>query len=320
MRVEIFHRFMLCLVLWFLGGCAERTAYRYLDAAVEHEQHREHEAALEAFRMAVETRPGDPYLRRQLGRAYLRREMYEEGVAELEQVLQMEPSYVDAYRDLAMAFQAQQLPGAAVGWLERAMEEVPDYVPTYRDLANFYLSQDRPDEALSLLERAVTRWPDAMWAHNRLGHLFQQLKLYDRAAIAFEKALEIEPESAKVYAFLGNVLYEQEKYEEAIEAYQEAVSLDPRDHSSLNNLAWVYSIQGVHLDDGIRFSRRSLRLEPDTPQYLDTLAELYFKRGEYARAVEIIRYAVSLEPEDPHLKEHLKNQLWKFLAAGRGKA
>ena len=117
MRVEIFHRFMLCLVLWFLGGCAERTAYRYLDAAVEHEQHREHDAALEAFRAAVETRPGDPYLRRQLGRAYLRREMYEEGVAELEQVLQMEPSYAEAYRDLAMAFQAQQMPGAAAGWL-----------------------------------------------------------------------------------------------------------------------------------------------------------------------------------------------------------
>ena len=130
----------------------------------------------------------------------------------------------------------------------------------------------------------------------------------------------MDPESARAHAFLGNVLYEQERYEEATESYREAIALDPKDASSLNNLAWVYSIQGIRLEEGVRLSRQSLRLQPDTPQYLDTLAELYFRQGEYTRALEIIRHAVSLQSEDPHLKEHLQNQLRKFMAAGRGKA
>lgn len=321
MGLGIAHRFLCCLVLWSLAGCAERTAYRHLEAAIEHEQHREAEAALKAFRAAVEALPEDPYLRRELGRAYLRRKMYGAGVAELEQVLRVEPSYVDAYRDLAMAFEAQEMPDAAVGWLERAVEEVPGYLPVFRDLVDLHLSHDRPDEAQRLLEKtALKRWPEAVWVHYRLGHLYQQLKSYEQAEAAFKKVLEINPRAVRAHAFLGNVLYEQERYDEAIEAYWEAIALDPQDHSSLNNLAWVYAVQGIRLEEGIRLSRRSIRLAPGpSPEYLDTLAELYFRRGEVARAIEIIRHAVSLQPENPQLKEHLQNQLKRFVAAGRGK-
>ncbi|MDA0749064.1 MAG: tetratricopeptide repeat protein, partial [bacterium] len=196
---------------------------------------------------------------------------------------------------------------------------VPSYAPPYQDLVDLYLMQDRPDAAMALLDTAVAYWPDAGWVHFRMGHLYQGLKQYEQAEHAYQKVLSAEPGRAGVQAMLGNVLYEQEKYEEAVEAYRQAILLNPKDHSSINNLAWVYSIWGENLDDGIRLSRRALRLSPDSPTYLDTLAELYYKKAEYERAAEIIRYAISLQPEDPVLKDHLEQQLQKFLAAGRGK-
>ena len=332
--MEIFHlsevvrRFRVCpwVLLGLLLGCGEHTAYRHLDTALAYERQRDYEPALAAFQAAVEARPQDAYLHRRLGWAYLKRERYADAQNELEQALALEPDYIAVYQDLATLAEVQDMPEAAIGWLERAIQRAPAYMEPYRGLAQFYIAHDRSNEAMRLLEDAVKRWPGATWAHFRLGLLYQRLKWGEQAEKAFQKILETDPETdlelklfVDAHAALGNVYYDQEKYEEAVATYSKAIELNPRDHSSLNNLAWVYAVQGIQLEEGIRLSSRSLRLRPDSPIYLDTLAELYFKHGDLERAVEIIRYAISLAPKDPALKAHLQNQLAKFTAAGQGK-
>ena len=312
-----FWRFAAVVLL--VAGCSERVAYQQLWLAIDHEQHRRAEDALGAFRQAVERVPYDPYVRRQLGLAYLRRGMFEEAQAEFEQVMAQEPDYVNTFRDMADLFRARNMPEAALGWLEKAASSVPDYLPLYEDQADLLLQSDRPDEAMRLLISVVERWPETGWAHYRLGRLHHQLRDFAQAEISFRTAVLLKPDVPHAHAFLGNVLFEQQKYPEAIEAYRDAFTLDPGDHRSINNLAWVYAVLGEQLDEGIRLSRRSLRMDPESVTYLDTLAELYFKKSQYTKAVEIIRYAISLGPEDPNLREHLANQLKKFMAAERGK-
>ena len=312
----------LCLCALTMWGCAERAAYRHLDVAVEHERLQAFAQALEAYQAAADVAPRDAYVIRQLGRAYLRRQMYAEAEAALRQVIELEPAYVAAYRDLALASEAQDRSDAALGWLERGVREVPQYAPLHQDLIDFHNYQDRPDRALELLQEAEERWPEAAWVHQRLGRLYAQLKWYDRAEASLRKSLTIDPGSAPSYALLGDSLYGQEKYSEAIQAYRDAIARNPRDHSSLNNLAWLFATQGTHLQEGLRLSRRSLSLVPDSAVYLDTMAELHFRRGNLPRAIEIIRHAISLQSEndDPSLLEHLRSQLQKFQAAGLGNA
>ncbi len=310
---------LFSLALCVLSGCAGRAAYQYLDAALEYERQRRFEPALAAFRAAAEILPGDAYLRLELGRAYSRNGMYGEAALELEQALEMEPSYVHAFQEMSAVLKAQEMPDAAIGWLEQANRKVPGYFPLNAELAELYLQQDRFDEALTLLQGMAKRRPEKAWVHYNLGHLYQQLELSGKAEAAFEKAVAIDGSFARAHASLGNVLFGQKSYEEAAVAYRRAIEFNPRDHSSLNNLAWVYAVQGIRLDDGIRLSRRSLRLSPDRPTYLDTLAELHFRRGEPEQALRVIRYAIALNPEDPELREHLRRQLRRFAAAGRGK-
>ena len=320
MRNVVWLSLFLCtLPIW---GCAERVAFRHLDVAVKEERRQAFAQALEAYQAAADVAPGDAYVMRQLGRAYLRRQMYAEAETALLRAVELEPAYVAVYRDLALASEAQDKSDAALGWLERGAREVPQYAPLHQDLVDFHIYRDRPDRALELLEAAAERWPEAAWVHQRLGRLYAQLEWYDRAEVSLRKSLTIDPGSAPTYALLGNSLYEQEKYEEAVQAYRDAIARNPRDHSSLNNLAWVFAIQGTHLDEGLRLSRRSLRLAPDSVVYLDTMAELHFRRGDLSRAIEIIRRAISLQREDgnPYLFEHLRSQLQKFQAAGLGNA
>lgn len=52
-------------------------------------------------------------------------------------------------------------------------------------------------------------------------------------------------------------------------------------------------------------------VHPDYPEYverdvdLDTLAEVHFRRGEAAKAIEVETRALELSPEDAYLKEQL---------------
>ena len=309
--------YLYCLLV-LTGGCADRTASQYLEAARAHQSRGEPGAALEMLQAAVSVVPEDAFYQQQLGLAYLRLRRYAEAAASLERALELEPHYADVYRDLAAACEAQGMKSAAIGWLERGTKQVPGYEPLYRDLVDLKLGQDRPDEALRILEAAVERWPDALWAQFRLAQLYHRLELFDKARAALETVLNIEPGIAEVHALLGGVLYEQEKYEDAAKAYRRAIALDPEDHSSHNNLAWLYAIQGIRLREAQRLSWRSLRQVPDSPTYLDTFAEILYRTAQYERAIEVIRHAISLRPENPALREHLQSQLDKFMAAHGG--
>ena len=309
--------YLYCLLV-LTGSCADRTASQYLEAARVHQSRGEPRAALELLQAAASVVPEDAFYQRQLGLAYLRLGMYAEAAASLERALEQEPHYADVYRDLAAVCEAQGMKSAAIGWLERGTKQVPGYEPLYRDLVDLQLGQDRPDEALGILEAAVERWPDALWANFRLAQLYHRLELFEKAGAALGTVLEIEPGIAEVHALLGNVLYEQQNYEDAAEAFGRAIALNPEDHGSCNNLAWLYAIQGIRLKEARRLSLRSLQHAPDSPTYLDTFAEILYRTAQYERAIEVIRHAISLRPEDPALRDHLQNQLDKFMAAYGG--
>lgn len=309
-----------------LAGCAEYRAYRHLDRAIAQEANGNSETALAIFQAAVEICPEDAVLRRWLGRAYLRSRQYAAAQAEFETARVLAPQYLVIYRDLALVSEAMDMPEAAIGWLKKAIAQVPAHEDSHRDLIVLYLAHEQLPEAQSLLETVVERWPQALWAHFQLGRLYLILKWPERAEESYRQVLAIEPQTdreselhARAHGELGNVYYEHEDYERAEEYFKKALELNPLDDSSLNNLAWLYAIQGIHLREGVRLSRRSLRLRPHAPSYLDTLAELHYRLGNTERAILIIRQAIALQPDDPDLRTHLHRQLAKFTSGAPGK-
>ena len=315
--------FCLIVPLLALVGCSEHTAYRYLDMAVSHESRGDYETALAAFQKAVDTNPEDVVLRRWLGRAYFRRNQYSAAQAEFEIALGLAPNYLILYRDLAVINEAQDMPDAAIGWLEQAVAHVPQHENSQRDLIGLYLANDQLSEAQIHLESVIEQWPEAMWAHFQLGGLYRALKWSERAEASFRHILDFDSQDdglqARAHAELGNLAYDREDYQAAEGFYKQALVLNPADDNSMNNLAWVYAVQGIHLREGIRLSRRSLRLRPQAPSYMDTLAELLYKVGDTERAVQIVRQAIALDPNNPELRAHLHKQLAKFLSGGQGK-
>lgn len=65
----------------------------------------------------------------------------------------------------------------------------------------------------------------------------------------------------------------------------------------LNNLAWVYFQQGKAAQ-GLPWARMVVKLEPENPAYLDTLAEILCALKESKEAIQIMEKVVKAEPQE----------------------
>jgi len=75
-----------------------------------------------------------------------------------------------------------------------------------------------------------------------------------------------------------------------------------RDATLLNGLAWACAEHGLHLPDALRAAERAAALDPKSGDILDTLAEVHYRMGHAARALEIEKRALALDPKNPYLK------------------
>src|SRR5262249_2934954 len=60
-----------------------------------------------------------------------------------------------------------------------------------------------------------------------------------------------------------------------------------------------------HLDEAESLIRRALALEPQDGFFVDSLGWVYYRRGDFRRAVEELERAVELAGDDPTVAEHL---------------
>jgi len=87
----------------------------------------------------------------------------------------------------------------------------------------------------------------------------------------------------------------------------EAVLADyPRSAGHHNSLAWLWACCNRRLDAAMEHARRAVELKPDEPAFLDTLAEVHFRQGNPAKAVELQRRCVEMAPENKVYRERLE--------------
>ena len=310
-------RFMIpvfALLLVGLVGCANREAYRLLEAAHRYEGSGQDGKAIEAYAQAVAKSPDDAYLQRALARAYLRRQEWDRARDALQIAIALEPAYLDAYQDLIAVSLAQEDTQAAIAWLEQAAHSIPNYSPLYERLVTFYASSNRSDEAMQLLDDLSVRFSAEAWIPFRRGSVLRQQGRSEEALESFRRAGELNDALPDLWAEIGNLHFDLEAYEDAEAAFIKAIEQDPRDHRSMNNLAWAYAVRGRELDRGIELSRASIELREE-PSYMDTLAELYYKQGDRRRALILIRRAIQMGSDSEELNEHLQKQLDRFRQA-----
>jgi Flp pilus assembly protein TadD len=70
-------------------------------------------------------------------------------------------------------------------------------------------------------------------------------------------------------------------------------------------LAYIYAESEANLDQGLEYAIKAAGLAPRDASVLDTLGWVYFKRGNFEKAIENLKSSVELRPNSPTIRYHL---------------
>lgn len=85
----------------------------------------------------------------------------------------------------------------------------------------------------------------------------------------------------------------------------------PNDAMIHNNLAWLLANVEYDLDVALDHAKTAAELVPNDPTYMDTLAEVHFRRGEIREALKLAIRCREIEAKD----SHYQNQVQRFTDA-----
>ena len=201
---------------------------------------------------------------------------------------------------------------AAIEALRQAIKLDEQHLFAHIELSRLLIAEGRLAEAETALTAAVRIQPDDPQLVFTLGNCQLRQGLAERAARTFDRALTAGVISAVDIAL---TYWKHKQPDRAIDYYERALAGAPDDPLILNNLAWTYAEEGQRLSYALNLSMRAVKLDAESPVYLDTYAELLHLLGRPAHAVAIMSQALALEPTDGEHRAYLEGQMAKFRRA-----
>ncbi|MFN0064013.1 MAG: tetratricopeptide repeat protein [Myxococcaceae bacterium] len=188
----------------------------------------------------------------------------------LQAALEAEPADPTAQRLYARALELSGNASGAEVLLQKSLREQPTS-EGYEALSELYQRQGRPSEAVALLNTAILE----------------------------------RPRDEQLLFALGIALDRKGETEAAMRRMRELLAINPDHSAAMNFVGYSLAERGVRFDEAEKLLLRALELKPENGSYLDSLGWIYFRRGDFARAVGTLERAVQLAPYEPLIIEHL---------------
>src|SRR5690606_7892172 len=93
--------------------------------------------------------------------------------------------------------------------------------------------------------------------------------------------------------------------------FLKALELEPEHPYVMNYLAYSWVEKGENYDRALDMLRRAVDLRPQDGYIVDSLGWVFYRLGEYEKAVEHLERAIELNPTDPVINDHLGDAYWK---------
>lgn len=164
---------------------------------------------------------------------------YELAIENFNNVLAVDPTNADAYRELARVYESVGDINEAESTNKRAIRLKPDDWAGYGALGTFYFRHNRYDEAIEQFRKVIEITPDNHHGYSNLGAMFYFQGQYDEARGMFEKSLELS-ETFDATSNLGTLYYIQGKYGEAAQMYKRALDIHDGHYMVWGNLGSAY--------------------------------------------------------------------------------
>lgn len=268
--------------------------------------------AIKFYQRLISINPQNIGAHGDLGTVYYQKKMmFDEGIAELEKVLKLDPQGVThyssfAYNLLGWAYLRQGKLKKAHAAFEKYAALLPNQAYPLVVLGDFNLIVGNYDQGITSLQRAFKIKPDLPLTSMLLGETYVAKGMYDQALRSYEQYLTLsagEVKQAEARFYLGRLYYLKDDYSKAIQQCKQSLEHDPQ----MIEAHWIQGL--IFVKKGMFDQAESeilaieelmekTNVEESKSYYYHLLGEVYLSKRLYQQSLEYFNQAANIKSLD----------------------
>ena len=243
------------------------------------------------------------YLR---GRVLYASEKYLAAIAAFEEVLQLEPSAVEALSYLVNTMLVTGEVSGAEAYLLKHIEAYPQQVHPLELQGSVYLSSGDFDAAIESYRAALLIDPQRGSAQVALGRALQAKGDLLAALKAYDDGLQLSPKSVDLLTLKAGLLEALKRYQDAVDGYNAVLAINEDEVIASNNLAMLLLDYFPSEESFARAFQLTSKFEDtNIAVLLDTRGWLYYHMEDYVSAKRVLKRAVAADGDESIFRFHL---------------
>lgn len=219
---------------------------------------------------------------------------------------------------------------------QKKVDENPKDAEAHANLGVVLQKEKRYQEALTEYKKAETLNPANINTRINIATLYQEQKNYSAALDVYNSVLQSQPKNTNVLVSKAECLKELKRNEEAEETYKTVLNLDPKNAAAKTELfelvketmpadkvldymyqnlqnspltadscyEFAYELHKANkLDDAIVYYNQTIKLDKNNADAYINLSQVYRQKADYAKALEVIKQAGVIAPENALVKK-----------------
>jgi tetratricopeptide (TPR) repeat protein len=142
------------------------------------------------------------------------------------------------------------------------------------------------------------------WTAYRLAESYNQIGQTSPAQIFIDIALRLAPYQQDFLQKAAVISIKLKRYEEAEAFYKSITELQPYDPITWNNIGYLYQLT-MRQDSAMNAYKQAIHVDPDYLPAHIKLAGIYYHRSQFAKALEILKRAHALDPNNQDIKREI---------------
>lgn len=197
----------------------------------------------------------------------------------------------------------------AITTLKQIAKKLPDNAQPWQFMGIYYMQSGQINNAIDPLETATKLAPDNADIKWLLGEVYTQSGRPEQALGLYQSMIDKKIKTDAAYLKRALIFHALNKLNDAEKSYLAALNINPQLADAYNNLAYITVQTEKNYEQGLRWAKKAVGIDPDNPAFLDTLGWLQFKTGDHKSARDNLIKATNGKPATYDAHFHLATVL-----------
>ncbi|MDY5969729.1 MAG: tetratricopeptide repeat protein [Bacteroidales bacterium] len=216
----------------------------------------------------------------------------------VERAIELNPQSASAHASMALILNHQRQFMPALSWVKKAVELGGNNPRAYNAYGIVLYNQGRDNDAIKQFKMALKTDPDNDDAFYNLGVMHALRGNHETALKYLREGLKQNPNSVKLYYFMGVANLDRGNAEQAIKCYEHIIqNLDSTYTPAYNKLGAIYWKKG-DFDRAVGYHNQAVKINPKDAESYKCLGKVYVDKGDFVKATRNYQKAVLNNPRD----------------------